>query len=230
MPRFARPRLAGAVLASLALAAWAFPAAAASDPRAIQAMKDFLAAYENVRTFEGRVRSETRLDGKSQVTRSKLWLQKPYATALQIVESPQARAAEGTKLVWFGEPTVQVRTRFFGFPITVSPRYDDPRLAGLRGWDMRQLSISAVVAMVRDPRTSFKFLGPGTHLDRPMTVIEARGPRLLPGTERQLLWLDAEYRLPFVMESYDGGERAFRIEIEKFRFDAKLPLDTFQLE
>lgn len=230
MPPFARPRLACAALAGLTVAALAAPAAAASDPRAVQVVKDFLAAYDAVQTFEGRVRSETRLDGKSQVTRSELWLQKPYGTALKLIEAPMSRAAEGSKMVWYGENTLQVRTRFFGFPVTMSPRYDDPRLAGLRGWNMRDLSIAAVVAMAKDPRSSFKFVGPDTHLGRPMTVIEARGPRMLPGTERQLMWIDDEYKLPFVMESYDGGERAFRIEIEKFRFDHKLPAKAFQLE
>ncbi len=218
------------LITSLAAITLATPAFAASDPRALQAVRDFLAAYEAVQTFEGRIKTETRLDGRSQTTRSQLWLQKPHFTALKIVEAPQTRAAEGTKLVWFGEPTVQVQTRFFGFPIKAAPRYDDPRLAGLRGWNMRELSIVSAVAMARDPRSTFKLIGPDTWLDRPMTVVEARGPRMLPGTERQLLWLDDQLKLPFVMESYDGQERAFRIEIEKFKFDARLPRDTFRLD
>ena len=224
-------RHVAAAAALLAVAPLAAPAQAApADPRAAGAIRAFLAAYDDVKTFQGRVRSETRKDGAFQVTRSQLYLEKPWSTALKILEAPQTRAAEGTKLVWFGEPTVQVQTRFFGFPIKASPRFDDPRLAGLRGWSMRDLSIAAAVAMARDPRSSFKYVGPETFLDRPMTVVEARGPRMLPGTDRQLLWLDDALHLPFVMESFDGAERAFRIEIEKFKFDAKLPADAFRLE
>lgn len=230
MPAVTPPRLVLAVAAAWVLALAAPAAAEASDPRAQQVIRDFLAAYEAVRTFEGRVKTETRLDGRAQTTRSWLWLQKPHFTALKIAEAPQTRAAEGTKLVWFGEPTVQVQTRIFGFPIKATPRFDDPRLAGLRGWNLRELSIVSAVAMARDPRSTFRYQGPGTWLDRPMTVIEARGPRMLPGTERQLLWIDDELKLPFVMESYDGQERAFRIEIEKLKFDGKLPADTFRLD
>lgn len=229
MQPLARP---GILLTALALAATAqtAPAMAASDPRAQQVVRDFLAAYEAVQTFQGRVKTETRLDGRAQLTRSQLWLQKPHFTALKIVDAPQTPAAEGTKLVWFGEPTVQVQTRFFGFPIKAAPRFDDPRLAGLRGWNMRELSIVSAVAMARDPRSTFKYLGRDAALDRPMSVIEARGPRMLPGTERQLLWIDDQLKLPFVMESYDGQERAFRIEIEKFEFNLKLPPNTFRLD
>lgn len=230
MPPFAQPRLVLAVALAAALPFAAPAVAAPADPRAQKAIKDFLAAYEAVETFEGRVKAETRKDSVVQVTRSQLWLQKPHFTALKIVESPQVRAAEGTKLVWFGEPTVQVQTRFFGFPIKATPRFDDPRLAGVRGWNMRELSIVSAVMMARDPRSSFKLVGAGTWLGRPMTVVEARGPRLLSGTDRQHLWFDDTLKLPFVMESFDGAERAFRIEIEKFKFDAKLPADTFRLD
>ena len=229
MPFLASPRFfTTAFLAGLLVAAG--PATAATDARARQVIQDFLAAYQAVQTFEGRVRTETRKGGQAQITRSQLWLKKPHFTALKIVEAPQTRAAEGTKLVWFGEPTVQVKTRFFGFPVQATPRFDDPRLAGLRGWNMRELSIVAAVALAQDARSRFTYVGPATFLGRPMTVIEARGPRLLPGTDRQLMWIDDRHKLPFVMEMYDGPERAFRIEVEKFAFDGKLPVNTFKLD
>ena len=52
----------------------------------------------------------------------------------------------------------------------------------------------------------------------------------IAGTDRQRMWLDDALKLPFVMEMYDGPERAFRIEIEKFAFDRRLPVNTFRLD
>lgn len=213
----------------LSLVLMPVPAHAAADAKGGALIRDFLAAYDAVQTFQGKIRSTTRKGDKVLHAQSMLWLQKPASTALQLLEAPEAPATEGTKLVWFGDPTVDVATRIFGFRLTGKPRIDDPRIAGLRGWTMRDLSIVSFVALAKDPRTQVRYVGPGTHLGRPQSVIEVKGPRLISTVDRQQVWIDDQLKLPMLMEMYDGAETALRLEVETFQFDKKLPANTFSL-
>jgi outer membrane lipoprotein-sorting protein len=206
------------------------PGLAATEQGARPVVQAFLKAYDAVQTFQGRIRAETRLGKKLDVTRSRLWLEKPHGTAFEMLESLAVPAGVGTKLIWHGEATCDVRTRFFGLPIKLSPAFDDARLAGIRGWNLRDISIASVRRLLADPASSFRLVGPDTFLGRRMTVIEARGPQVLRGTDRELIWLDDKLRLPFALEAWDGEERAFRVEIETFEFDAPLPPGAFKLE
>ena len=208
----------------------ASPAAASPDVRARAAVQAFLKAYEAVRTFQGRIRSETRLGPKVDVTRSALWLEKPNATVFEVLASTATPSSVGTRLIWHGEPKCEVKTRFFGFPVKLTPAFDDPRLAGIRGWNLREISIGSVVRLMDDPRSTFRYVGSDTVLGRPMTVIEARGPQVLRGTDREVAYFDNALRLPFALEAWSGDERALRVEIEAFVFDAPLPAETYKLD
>lgn len=205
------------------------PALAAADAKSASLVRDFLAAYDAVQTFQGKIRSVTRKGDQVNHARSMLWLAKPASTALQLLEAPEARGAEGTKLVWFGESTVDVATKIFGIRLTGKPSIADSRITGLRGWSVRDLSIVSFVALAKDPRSTFKYVGTDTYLGRPQQVLEVRGPRLIATVDRQQVWIDEALKLPMAMEMYDGAERALRLEIETFQFDKKLPASTFTL-
>lgn len=206
------------------------PAFAASDPRATQVVNAFHQAYASIRTYQGRIRSESRMGKKVEITRSKLWLEKPHGTCFEILEAPMIPHSVGTKLIWYGEDTCQVKTRFFGFAVKLTPAFDDSRLSGIRGWNLREVGMANVVRLLKDAKTEFKFVGSDRLMDRPMTVVEARGPLVLRGTDRQVFWFDDALRMPFAIEAWDGGERAFRVEIEAFKFNAPMPAGVFRLD
>jgi outer membrane lipoprotein-sorting protein len=219
-------------LAGLAwiLASAPAPAAAAKDDAAGKLVTQFLAAYDHVHSFIGHINVTTNVKNKVITSKYLLALEKPNKTMMTVLENASMRAAVGTKVVWFGGPTCNVSTHFFGFQVKMTPRYDDARLLGPRGDNMRDLSIVTAIAMTRDPATRFKLVGADTVSGRPVHVVELRSPKLLAGIEHETLYLDDQVHLPFQRDMYQDGKVAYHVVLETFQFDTKLPADTFTAE
>ena len=208
--------------------AWAAGADPVEQGRAtIRAM---LKSYEAARSFQGCIKVETRLRDKVDIVRMNMWLEKPYGVSFKVLSSSAAPGTAGSKVVWFGEPNCDVKTSLFGLPIKLSTSCEDPRLAGPRGWTLRETSVRALMRMVEDPRTTFRSLGMGKAAGRTMNLVEARGPALLKGLQREVLYIDDKPKLPFGVEGWDGEERALRLEVESFAFDAPMDPMAFKLD
>jgi outer membrane lipoprotein-sorting protein len=204
--------------------------ALAADAKADKAIKDFLAAYDKVQSYHGKIAVYTNAKGKHVESKYELALQKPHHTMFTMVENPSLRLAEGTKIVWHGGSTVDVRTKFFGFPMKLNVKYDDPRLVGARGDNMWDLSVAKAVQITKDPGAKFKYLRTETFLGRPMDVLEIHSPAMLKGIDHEVLWLDQQLHLPFKRDMYSNGQVAYHVEVETFQFDQKLGPDTFRVE
>lgn len=212
-------------------ATWPEPSLAATphDARADKLIAGFLDAYTHAHSYLGRVEVVTHARGRTARSKYLLALEKPNHTAMTVLENPGMRAAEGTKIVWFGGPTVKLATHFFGLPIKLEPAYDDARLRGLRGDTMWDVSINRAVEMTRDPGSRFKYVRDDVLLGRKMHVVEVRSPALLKGVDHEQLWLDDKLHLPFQRDMFTGGDCVYHVAVETFQFDRPLPPDTFQV-
>lgn len=206
------------------------PAHAALEPAGDRWLQEFLAAYEATDTFRGRLGIWAKKGSQTSTMRVDMALQKPNRTALTILEAPENRGAEGTRMTWFGERHVNVRTRFFGLPVSLSVSVDDERIKDVRGNTLLDTNIVRAVEVLRHPATQLRHVGTERFLDRPMQLLEMRSPRLLRGIEREVVWLDEKTRLPFVREMYADGVLVYRVSVETFQFNATLPAGTFKLE
>ncbi|MDB5098056.1 MAG: hypothetical protein JWM80_2477 [Cyanobacteria bacterium RYN_339] len=202
----------------------------ATDAKADKAIKEFLAAYEHVQTYNGRIAVYTNAKGKHVSSKYDLALQKPNHTMFTMVENPSLRLAEGTKVVWHGGAMVDVKTKFFGFPMKMAAKYDDSRLTGVRGDNMYDLSVAKAVEITKASGAKFKYLRTETFLGRPMDVLEIRSPKMLKGIDHEVLWLDQKLHLPFKRDMYQDGQVAYHVEVETFKFDEALPGDTFRVD
>lgn len=218
------------LLVAMGLLVGALPARAAMDPVGDRMLKDFLAAYEQTDTFKGRVAIWVRKGSQTSTMRVDMALEKPNRTGLTVLESPQNRAAEGTKMTWFGEKKVHVRTRFFGFPIRLSVSVGDDRIKDVRGNTMEDTNIVRAVEILRHPDTELRYLGTNRFLDRPMQLIEMRSPKLIKGIDREVVWLDEKTKLPFVREMYADDELVYRLTVETYQFNEALPVNAFKLD
>ncbi|GEM_PF-6664884 len=193
-------------------------------------IQGLLKSYAAARSFQGSIQVETRLGEKVDIVRMNMWLEKPYGVAFKVLSSSLTPGQAGSKVVWFGEPNCEVKTSLFGFPVKLSASCEDPRLAGPRGWTLRETSVRALMRMVEDPRTTFRGLGTGTVSGRVMNLVEVRGPAILKGLDREILFIDDKLKLPFAVEGYDGAERALRLEIESFSFNTAMDPQAFKLD
>lgn len=203
---------------------------AGADPGGDHLLESFLGAYARVSNFRGQVKILESKGDRATTMRLELVLEKPNRTAMTILEAPENRSSEGTKMLWFGDRSVKVRTRFFGFPLTLGTGVDDDRLRDLRGNSLEDLNIVKAVGLLSEPGTTLRVLGAEKWRERPVTMLELRSPHLVKGIEREVIWLDDAWHLPLVREMYAEGKRVYRLEVESFRFDQQLPKECFSLD
>lgn len=220
--------LALALLAPVALTAPTAPALA--DDRGEAAVRRFLAVYDRAETFEGVATVFCRHMGRTTETTYQLYLAKPNKSGFRVLKAPHMTASEGTKLLWFGGPKAEVRTRFFGVPITLSADITDRRLCDLRGDTMADLNVVAAVAVLKDPATRFSYMGRQTLDGRTLDRVEVRSPRLLKGIRHEVLGLDTVTALPITREMHDAQGLAYKLTLARFTLDNGLPASAFTLD
>jgi outer membrane lipoprotein-sorting protein len=217
-----------ALLAMLAALAPLAPAQA--DPQASALVRRFLAVYDKATRFEGVVKVFCRHQGQTSETTYQLYLEKPNKSGFRVLEAPKKPGTVGTKLVWLGGPQVDVRTRFFGLPISLKADVTDLRLADLRGDTMADLNVVTAVAVLRAPDARYAYLGRQVVNGRTLERVELRSPRLLKGIRREVYGLDAETALPMVREMHDADGLAYQLTVERYKLDNVLPAHAFTLE
>jgi outer membrane lipoprotein-sorting protein len=205
-------------------------APARADDRGEAAVKRFLAVYDRAETFDGLATVFCRHAGRTTETTYQLYLSKPNKSGFRVLKAPHMRASEGTKLLWFGGPKAEVRTRFFGVPITLSADITDRRLCDLRGDTMADLNVVTAVAVLKDPATRFRYLGRQTLDGRTLDRVEVKSPRLLKGIDREVLGLDAASALPITREMHDAQGLAYKLTLTRFTLDNDLPASAFTLD
>jgi outer membrane lipoprotein-sorting protein len=218
----------GLVAAMAMLVATSAPAMA--DGQADALVRRFLGVYDKASHYEGVVTVFCRYGGKTSETTYQLYLQKPNKSGFKVLKAPHKPATEGTKLVWISPQKVQVRTRFFGLPVTLQTDATDPRLADLRGDTMLDLNVVAAVEVLRGPDARLKYVGRRLVGDRRVDLVELRSPRLLKGIDHEVYGLDTASGLPIVREMYDAEGLTYKLTVERFKLDNDLPPTAFTLE
>lgn len=208
----------------------ALPAPALADDKGEAAVKRFLAVYDRAETFEGTATVFCRHEDRTTETTYQLYLAKPNKSGFRVLKAPHMRASEGTKLLWFGGPKAEVRTRFFGVPITLSAAITDRRLCDLRGDTMADLNVVAAVAVLKDPATRLTYMGRQTLDGRTLERVEVRSPHLLKGIRHEVLGLDTATWLPITREMHDARGVAYKLTLTRFNLDNDLPATAFTLE
>ncbi|MEB3203999.1 MAG: hypothetical protein VKP57_04810 [Candidatus Sericytochromatia bacterium] len=203
------------------------PAPAASA-RNHPVVRRFLALVASAKRFRGKVRVKVRKGEETAQMVLDLALEKPDRTAYTILSADRPRSAEGTRIVWFGEDDVHVRTRFFGFPLSITLPLQDPRLMDLRGDDNRSLAITRVFEQLERPDCRLGLLPPGRWQQRSVTGLWLDGPGSPRGITHQVFWLDDADGMPRVREMYEGDKAVYRLDVLEGTVDGALPPDHFR--
>lgn len=203
-------------------------AAPTASARTHPVVRRFLELVARAKRFRGKVRVKVRKGEETAQMVLDLALEKPDRTAYTILSADRPRSAEGTRIVWFGEDDVHVRTRFFGFPLSITLPLQDPRLMDLRGDDNRTLAITRVFEQMERPECRLGLLPEGRWQQRPVTGLWLDGPGSPRGISHQVFWLDDVDGLPRVREMYEGDKVVYRLDVLEGTVDGAMPPDHFR--
>ncbi|MDB5099817.1 MAG: hypothetical protein JWM80_4238 [Cyanobacteria bacterium RYN_339] len=214
----------GAALAVL----WFAPSAVAQgDARGNALVAQFLAAYAKTSSFSAHLDVVTREGREESHMALKLVYARPQNIALTVLDAKEFPAANGTTVTWLGAARARVSTHFYGVPLAVTLPVKDNRICNLRGYSVQEVSLATEIPMLQDPSTHVKYVGPATIAGRAAECIEARGPKLLRGIERELIWLDRTTRFPLLREMYEAGHVVYRMAFAEYEFNPHLPAALF---
>jgi outer membrane lipoprotein-sorting protein len=215
------------LLATLAALTLATPALAQGDAKGSALVSQFLAAYGRCSAFTAKLDVLTREGKQESHMALKMVYARPQNIALTVVDSKEFPMSNGTTVTWLGASRARVSTHFFGAPLAITLPVKDNRICNLRGYSLQDVSLGSEIPMLQDPSTHVKYVGPATIAGRAAECIEARGPKLLRGIERELIWLDRSTRFPLLREMYEAGRVVYRMALTQYEFNPQLPAALF---
>ena len=213
-----------ATTATLTLAT---PALAQGDAKGNALVAQFLAAYAKTSAFTAHLDVLTREGKQESHMALKMVYARPQNIALTVENAKEFPMANGTTVTWLGASRARVSTHFYGVPLAITLPIKDNRICNLRGYSVQDVSLATEIPFLQDASTHVKYVGPATVAGHAAECIEARGPKLLHGIEKELIWLDAKTRFPLVREMYEAGRVVYRMAFADYEFNPHLPAALF---
>lgn len=215
------------VVATAAVLVPATPMLAQGDAKGNALVSQFLAAYNKTGSFSAHLDVLTRAGKQESHMALKMVYARPTNIALTVENAKEFPMANGTTVTWLGASRARISTHFYGVPLAITLPIKDDRICNLRGYSVQDVSLATEIPFLQDPSTHVKYVGAGTIAGRAAECIEARGPKLLHGIERELIWLDGKTRFPLLREMYEAGRVVYRMAFSDYQFNPHLPAALF---
>ncbi len=133
----------------------------------------------------------------------------PYTLRIDIQQGTGA----GTKLLWTGGPSVQVRPSGLLSLVTVNLSLTDNRIESLRGYDLSQTNIYSLLRMAADSANR-AVLVPASE-----PLVEVTGPHLLAGCSRMFAAFQPGTMYPQMIEFDDASQMVVQMNLSGFAPD-----------
>jgi outer membrane lipoprotein-sorting protein len=195
-----------------------------SDAKADALVAGLKATGSTLKTYSG-VAKFWETDGHDVSTNTaEIYMALPNKLRANITEASSAMK-RGVKLVALGDGKITAKLGFIKKTMPI----DDPQVLSVRGWRLDQTDLGAIIRGATVASANSHYAGAATIGGRQAEVLELTSPQLLPGTQKQLLTLDAQTFAPVKLEGIVGDKVVYRMEISGAQLNPTLPSDIFKL-
>ncbi len=147
------------------------------------------------------------------VVKSKVVFAKPEVLKFEIQSNSDQPSQAGTKALWRGGKTLEVRpSGLLGFA-KVTLQTSDSRVKTLNGYTIDQINVKAAMLSLLSPRAQVKVLGNAMLGARQMVLLDVSGATMTADIDHQRIGIDQTTKLPISIDMLRGTESKYAVRL-----------------
>ncbi|MBC7545329.1 MAG: hypothetical protein H7338_21600 [Candidatus Sericytochromatia bacterium] len=162
-------------------------------------------------------------DGKTERTQEvDAEIAKPDRMWAKILKGSDG-ATVGTQVLWNGDTTCRIQTKFFGFPLKLTMPIADSRLKSLRGWTLADVSVARFFKALLADKAPIRYVGQAMFGEQQVDVLELVTPEVVPGITKEHIGVSLDHQSMLVREFYVGDTVVSRSHYSQQAYNIALP-------
>lgn len=176
-------------------------------------LQEVSAAFAAMPGYRAELQTTDSKGARKAVVRSRVAFAKPDILRFEILSNSDDPSQKGTKALWRGGKTMEVRpSGMLGFAkVTLST--SDPRLKTLNGYTIDQINVKAAMNSLLSPRAQVNILGSAALGARAIVLVDVSGATMTPDIDHQRIGIDAQTKLPVTVDLLRGNESRYAVRL-----------------
>lgn len=178
-----------------------------------QLLSDVAKAFGGIAGYRANLETTDTKGGRTAFVKSKITYGLPDILKFEIVSNSDAPSQAGTKALWRGGKTIDVRpSGLLGFA-KVSLKTTDERVKTLNGYTIDQINVKSALKTLLSPQATVNVLGNATVAQRPIVLVDVSGITLTKDTDHQRIGIDTQTKLPISVDLLRGSESKYALRL-----------------
>lgn len=186
-------------------------------------LQEVSAAFNQMPGYRADLETTDTKGAKKAVVKSKVAFAKPEVVKFEIVSNSDDSSQKGTKALWRGGRTMEVRpSGMLGFAKVTLPT-TDARLKTLNGYTIDQINVKAAMNSLLSPKAQVKILGNAMLGARSLILVDVSGATMTPDIDHQRIGIDAQNKLPITIDMLRGTESKYAVRLVNLQITKPSP-------
>ncbi len=176
-------------------------------------LKEVSTAFSQMPGYRADLETTDAKGSHKAIVKSRVAFAKPEVLRFEILSNSDDSSQKGTKALWRGGKTIEVRpSGMLGFA-KVSLSTGDNRVKTLNGYTIDQINVKAAMASLLSPRAQVKILGNAMLGARSLVLVDVSGATMTPDIDHQRIGIDAQTKLPITIDMLRGSQSKYAVRL-----------------
>jgi hypothetical protein len=147
------------------------------------------------------------------IVKSRVVFARPEVVKFEIQSNSDQPSQSGTKALWRGGKTIEVRpSGLLGFA-KVTLQTTDSRVKTLNGYTIDQINVKAAMTSLLSPKATVKVLGNALLGARQLILVDVSGATMTSDIDHQRIGIDNASKLPITIDMLRGTESRYAVRL-----------------
>jgi hypothetical protein len=189
------------------------PGTGAGQQNPGQLLREVAAAFNAMPGYRADLETSDAKGSHRALVKSRVVFSKPEILRFEIVSNSDQSSQAGTKALWRGGKTLEVRpSGILGFA-KVTLQTTDSRVKTLNGYTIDQINVKAAMNALLSPRAQVKVLGNAMLGPRSLVLLDVTGATMASDIDHQRIGIDAQTKLPISIDMLSGSESKYAVRL-----------------
>jgi outer membrane lipoprotein-sorting protein len=189
------------------------PGQGAGQQNVQQLLQEVSAAFNAMPGYRADLETTDSKGSQKALVKSKVVFSKPEVLKFEIKSNSDQPSQAGTKALWRGGQTIDVRpSGLLGFA-KVTLQTSDNRVKTLNGYTIDQINVKAAMNSLLSPKAQIKILGNSNLGPRQMVLLDVSGATMASDIDHQRIGIDSQTKLPILIDMLKGEESKYAVRL-----------------